>query len=138
MAVSLQRTPPHVAGEVAVAAGGGLDTKPILESFPAKRSVPRPGKGPSMEFTGSHILTIDQFQLADVRRIFAAAESMEPYAQRKKRSRVLEGALLGNLFFEASTRSRFSFASAFERLGGAVRDMTGFEHTSFQKGESIH
>ena len=91
-----------------------------------------------MEFIGSHILTIDQFQLADVKRIFAAAEAMEPFAQRKRRTRVLEGALLGNLFFEASTRSRFSFASAFERLGGAVRDMTGFEHTSFQKGESIH
>jgi aspartate carbamoyltransferase catalytic subunit len=91
-----------------------------------------------MEFTGSHILTIDQFQLADVRRIFETAERMEPFAQRKRRTQVLEGAVLGNLFFEASTRSRFSFAASFERLGGAVRDMTGFEHTSFQKGESIH
>jgi len=91
-----------------------------------------------MNFTGSHILTVDQFQLADVQRIFETAAAMEPFARRKRRSRVLEGALLGNLFFEASTRSRFSFASAFERLGGAVRDMIGFEHTSFQKGESIH
>jgi len=91
-----------------------------------------------MNFTGSHILTIDQFQLADVRRIFETAERMEPFALRKRRTQVLQGALLGNLFFEASTRSRFSFAAAFERMGGAVRDMIGFEHTSFQKGESIH
>ena len=91
-----------------------------------------------MNFTGSHILTIDQFQLDDVRQVFATAARMELFAQRKQRTRVLEGAVLGNLFFEASTRSRFSFAAAFERLGGAVRDMTGFEHTSFQKGESIH
>jgi len=91
-----------------------------------------------MNFTGSHILTIDQFQLADVRRVFETAERMEPFALRKRRTEVLQGALLGNLFFEASTRSRFSFAAAFERMGGAVRDMIGFEHTSFQKGESIH
>jgi aspartate carbamoyltransferase catalytic subunit len=91
-----------------------------------------------MNFTGSHILTVDQFELADVQRIFETATMMEPFALRRRRSRVLEGALLGNLFFEASTRSRFSFAAAFERLGGAVRDMIGFEHTSFQKGESIH
>ncbi len=91
-----------------------------------------------MDFKGAHILSVEQFALADVERIFAVAERMEPFARRQRRTRVLEGALLGNLFFEPSTRSRFSFGAAFERLGGAVREMTGFEHTSFAKGESIH
>jgi aspartate carbamoyltransferase catalytic subunit len=90
-----------------------------------------------MIFEGSHILSVDQFALDDVDRIFRTAAAMEPYAQRKRTTRVLEGAILANLFFEPSTRSRFSFGAAFERLGGSVRDMTGFEHSSFAKGESV-
>ena len=53
-------------------------------------------------------------------------------------SRVLEGAVLGNLFFEASTRTRVSFGSAFCRLGGSVCDTTGFTFSSMAKGESIY
>ncbi|HVJ81347.1 MAG TPA: aspartate carbamoyltransferase [Planctomycetia bacterium] len=90
-----------------------------------------------MNFVGSHILSIDQFALADVVTVFRTADELEPYARRRRSTRVLEGAILGNLFFEPSTRSRFSFGAAFERLGGSVREMTGFEYTSFAKGESI-
>jgi aspartate carbamoyltransferase catalytic subunit len=53
-------------------------------------------------------------------------------------SRVLEGAVLGNLFFEASTRTRVSFGAAFCRLGGSVCDTTGFTFSSMAKGESIY
>ena len=40
------------------------------------------------------------------------------------------GYILGNLFFEPSTRTRMSFASAFMRLGGQVNGSVGFEATS--------
>jgi len=63
---------------------------------------------------------------------------MQPIARRQKVSRVLEGAVLGNLFFEASTRTRVSFGSAFCRLGGSVCDTTGFTFSSMAKGESIY
>ena len=56
-----------------------------------------------MNFTGAHILSINQFQRQDVERVFAVADDMQPYALRKKVTRVLEGAILGNMFFEAST-----------------------------------
>ncbi|MDR3096397.1 MAG: aspartate carbamoyltransferase, partial [Paraburkholderia sp.] len=59
-------------------------------------------------------------------------------ARRRKISRVLEGAVLGNLFFEASTRTRVSFGAAFCRLGGSVCDTTGFTFSSMAKGESIY
>src|SRR3546814_7815837 len=63
---------------------------------------------------------------------------MQPIARRQKVSRVLEGAVLGNLFFEASTRTRVSFGAAFCRLGGSVCDTTGFTFSSMAKGESIY
>jgi|TARA_B110000908_G_scaffold25978_1_gene29953 aspartate carbamoyltransferase catalytic subunit len=90
-----------------------------------------------LNFTGAHILSINQFQREDVDRIFAVADQMEPYALRKKVTRVLEGAILGNMFFEASTRTRVSFGSAFNLLGGEVRETAGFENSALVKGESL-
>jgi aspartate carbamoyltransferase catalytic subunit len=90
-----------------------------------------------LNFTGAHILSINQFQREDVDRVFAVADSMEPYALRKRVTRVLEGAILGNMFFEASTRTRVSFGSAFNLLGGEVRETAGFENSALVKGESL-
>ncbi|MEH6587733.1 MAG: aspartate carbamoyltransferase [Halioglobus sp.] len=91
-----------------------------------------------MEFAGSHILSIQQFERVDVERIFSVADQMEPYAQRQKLTKVLDGAILGNMFFEPSTRTRVSFGSAFNLLGGEVRETTGFESTAIAKGESLY
>lgn len=91
-----------------------------------------------MNFTGAHILSIKQFERADIKRIFDVADAMEPYALRKKVTRVLEGAILGNMFFEPSTRTRVSFGAAFNLLGGNVRETTGFESSSITKGESLY
>lgn len=91
-----------------------------------------------VNFTGAHILSIKQFERADIQRIFDVADAMEPYALRRKMTRVLEGAILGNMFFEPSTRTRVSFGAAFNLLGGNVRETTGFESSSITKGESLH
>lgn len=91
-----------------------------------------------MNFSGSHILSIEQFEREDIRRIFDVADRMEPYALRKKKTRVLEGAILGSMFFESSTRTRLSFGAAFNLLGGEVRETTGFADSSIVKGESLY
>lgn len=91
-----------------------------------------------MDFTGSHIVSVDQFDREDIATIFSTAERMEPFAQRKRVTRVLEGAVQGNLFFEPSTRTRVSFAAAFNRLGGSVSSTTGFQFSSMAKGESVY
>ena len=91
-----------------------------------------------MNFAGHHILGIDQFERSDVDRIFAVADLMRPYAQRQRMTTVLEGAILGSMFFEPSTRTRISFGSAFNLLGGHVRETTGFESTAIAKGESLY
>lgn len=62
---------------------------------------------------------------------------MAPYAHRQRTTRVLEGAILSSLFFEPSTRTRLSFGSAFNLLGGSVRETTGLATSSFVKGESL-
>ncbi len=90
-----------------------------------------------MDYRGTHILSTTQFQLSDLDRLFTLADALRPYAEGKVRTRVLEGAVLVNLFFEPSTRSRISFGVAFNRLGGHVRDTTGVAFSSMAKGESL-
>jgi aspartate carbamoyltransferase catalytic subunit len=85
----------------------------------------------------THLLSVDDLERDQVDALFATARAAEPIARRHKVCRALEGAVLGNLFFEASTRTRMSFAAAFCRLGGAVCDTTGFTFSSMAKGESI-
>ena len=85
-----------------------------------------------------HLISVDQFSRDSLEELFHVADIMQPIARRQKISRVLEGAVLGNLFFEASTRTRVSFGAAFCRLGGSVCDTTGFTFSSMAKGESIY
>lgn len=91
-----------------------------------------------MEFRGAHIISVKQFDRADVNKVFEVADSMEPYAHRKLFTKVLDGAILGNMFFEPSTRTRVSFGCAFNLLGGEVRETTDIATSSISKGESLY
>ncbi len=91
-----------------------------------------------MEFRGAHILSVKQFERSDVDRIFEVADTMVPYARRERITRVLEGAILGNMFFEPSTRTRVSFGCAFNLLGGQVRETSDVKTSSISKGESLY
>lgn len=91
-----------------------------------------------MQFTGANILSVNQFDADSITQVFTIADKMQPYAHRKKRTRVLDGAILGNLFFEPSTRTRVSFGTAFNLLGGEVRETTGMESSAIAKGESLY
>ena len=63
---------------------------------------------------------------------------MRPYAMRERITRVLEGPIVSNMFFEPSTRTRVSFGSAFNLLGGEVRETTEVKTSSLAKGESLY
>ena len=83
---------------------------------------------------GKHqLVSVDQFT-RNRWKTCSAWPMMQPIARRQKISRVLEGAVLGNLFFEASTRTRVSFGSAFCRWA-ALCDTTGFTRPA---AESIY
>ncbi|GJM21892.1 MAG: aspartate carbamoyltransferase [Planctomycetota bacterium] len=51
---------------------------------------------------------------------------------------VLQGKVLGSLFFEPSTRTRLSFSAAMQRLGGSVVGFADAKVSSTAKGESLH
>ena len=90
-----------------------------------------------MSFRGNHILSIDQFNRNDIEQLFSVADKLEPFASKEKITRVLEGAILGNMFFEPSTRTRISFGASFNLLGGSVREITEVGSSSLAKGESL-
>ena len=91
-----------------------------------------------MDFIGANILSVSQFERGDIDRIFSVADTMVPFARREKITRVLEGAILGNMFLEPSTRTRVSFGCAFNLLGGTVRETVGISASAMAKGESLY
>ncbi|MFD2167743.1 aspartate carbamoyltransferase [Thalassotalea euphylliae] len=91
-----------------------------------------------IKFQGNHILSVSQFDRESIAKILDVAAQMMPYASRQKRCHVLDGAILNNLFFEPSTRTRVSFGCAFNLLGGFVRETVGEENSSLSKGESLY
>ncbi|MGA7812509.1 aspartate carbamoyltransferase [Caballeronia sp.] len=111
----------------------------ILERIPSGGEPTQRVQSASILYEGQpHLLSVDQFSRDSVDALFRVADIMQPIARRQKITRVLEGAVLANLFFEASTRTRVSFGAAFSRLGGSVCDTTGFTFSSMAKGESIY
>ena len=91
-----------------------------------------------MNLIGAHILSVSQFVRDDIEKIFNVADRMLPYANRQRVTRVLEGAILGNMFFEPSTRTRVSFGCAWNLLGGEVRETSEVKSSSIVKGESFY
>ncbi|MEK6912218.1 MAG: aspartate carbamoyltransferase [Candidatus Thermoplasmatota archaeon] len=86
---------------------------------------------------GRDILSIRDFSRADIESVLEAARKALPIAQGAKTSRSLDGKVLSAMFFEPSTRTRLSFESAMQRLGGRVIGFASPEGTSIQKGETL-
>lgn len=88
-----------------------------------------------MSFNGRDVLSILDFNRKETDKIFKVADEMEPIVRGEKVSRILEGKILANLFFEPSTRTRLSFESAMLKLGGSV---IGFADPSVARSGSTH
>ncbi len=84
-----------------------------------------------------HLISITDLDKEDINYILEKAEEFEDVAMGKRKLRILEGKILGNLFFEPSTRTRMSFEVAMKRLGGDVINMTAQEASSVAKGETL-
>jgi aspartate carbamoyltransferase catalytic subunit len=88
-----------------------------------------------MDFSGRHIMSIQDFSRDELEYIFKVASEMEKYV--KTGSDALKNRILATLFFEPSTRTRMSFTSAMYRLGGKVLGFDDPEMSSFRKGETL-
>jgi len=71
-------------------------------------------------FRNRDVLSILDLSRKDIECIFASADKLEYLVMERKRSTILKGKILGSLFFQPSTRTRLSFESAMQRLGGTV------------------
>lgn len=83
-----------------------------------------------MSFKGQNILSAKQFDKKGLLDLFKTAKEMEKVLAGKKQSKIAEGKILATLFFEPSTRTRFSFETAMLRLGGRVLSNADMGNTS--------
>src|SRR5262245_44917465 len=90
------------------------------------------------------IITIDDLSIDEMEQVFQIADGFltsmgdpdRPYRIRGG-ANLADGRILATLFFEPSTRTRFSFESAMARLGGQVISSPNSAATSSAKGESL-
>ncbi|MGQ9507132.1 MAG: aspartate carbamoyltransferase [Candidatus Bathycorpusculaceae bacterium] len=88
-----------------------------------------------MEFEGRDIISIKDFSREEIDYILKVTQAMEPLAQ--KGSDMLKGKILATLFFEPSTRTRLSFETAMQKLGGSTIGFAEAEIASVKKGENL-
>ena len=91
-------------------------------------------------FALDHIVESQQFDRDLLDKVFRTAEAMKAdlAARPRRLASALEGKIMASLFYEPSTRTRFSFESAMLRLGGRIiTTENAREFSSAAKGESL-
>jgi len=83
------------------------------------------------------IISTAEMPKEDVDLILEQSDVMLCYLKSGNVPPILRGKILANIFFEPSTRTRLSFSSAMQRLGGSVLGFASVEGTSVKKGESL-
>ncbi|MGC8564822.1 MAG: aspartate carbamoyltransferase [Thermoplasmata archaeon] len=89
-----------------------------------------------MMLKGKDIISIRDLSEREIYEIFDVAREMVPVAKGRSLD-LLKGKVLATLFFEPSTRTRFSFETAMYRLGGNVISFADPKLTSLSKGETL-
>lgn len=80
------------------------------------------------------LVSINDITKEEILRIVDIAGEFE----RQPYQNLLNGRVIASLFFEPSTRTRLSFESAINRLGGRVIGFSEASNTSVSKGETLH
>ena len=83
------------------------------------------------------LITMDDLTNEEIIAILDDAERLLPVAKGELYLPLLQGRILGNLFFEPSTRTRMSFETAMKRLGGDVVNLGDVKTSSVVKGETL-
>ena len=83
------------------------------------------------------LITMDDLTNEEILEVLDNARSLLPVAKGEVYLPLLQGKVLGNLFFENSTRTRMSFETAMKRLGGEVLNLSSIG-SSVAKGETLY
>jgi aspartate carbamoyltransferase catalytic subunit len=79
------------------------------------------------------LVSISDYSKEEYLKILDLAEEFE----KNPRQEILKGQVVATLFFEPSTRTRLSFESAVNRLGGKVLGFSDASSSSATKGETL-
>ena len=79
------------------------------------------------------LVSITDFSKEEILDLLEKASRFEKNPNRK----ILEGKVVATLFFEPSTRTRLSFETAVNRLGGRIIGFSDASTTSSSKGETL-
>lgn len=82
------------------------------------------------------LIVIDDLSDQEIQHIFSIADDMAGIID-SGRPRLCQSKIMATLFYEPSTRTRFSFQSAMIRLGGSVIGFAEPKTSSVSKGETI-
>ncbi|MCL6263522.1 aspartate carbamoyltransferase [Craterilacuibacter sp. RT1T] len=80
-----------------------------------------------------HIISIPDFTRQELELVVETAGRLK----REPRNDLLQGKLIASCFFEPSTRTRLSFETAVQRLGGNIIGFADGGNTSAKKGETL-
>ncbi len=83
------------------------------------------------------IISIRDLSRRDIERILNEAKNMEEVLLKNIDYRILEDKIIALMFFEPSTRTRFSFEFAAKKLGASVLTIHETKSLSISKGESF-
>ncbi|EQD78937.1 aspartate carbamoyltransferase catalytic subunit, partial [mine drainage metagenome] len=90
-----------------------------------------------MNLQGRDLISIRDLSTDEILGLIARAREMIPYAEGKQVMHPLDGRIVAMGFFEPSTRTRLSFESAVQRLGGRCITIADAMASSMRKGESL-
>ncbi|RKW28008.1 MAG: aspartate carbamoyltransferase, partial [Kingella sp. (in: b-proteobacteria)] len=80
-----------------------------------------------------HLVSIADLSVPELQLLLDTALKLK----HKPQPHLLEGKLIASCFFEPSTRTRLSFETAVQRLGGKVIGFADGANTSAKKGETL-
>ncbi|MCL4329292.1 MAG: aspartate carbamoyltransferase [Candidatus Thermoplasmatota archaeon] len=83
------------------------------------------------------LVSIEDVSSEDLEEIFRVADSMDASIRSGKKISIMDNKIMATLFYEASTRTRLSFESAMNRLGGSVITVADTSSSSVSKGETL-
>jgi aspartate carbamoyltransferase catalytic subunit len=83
------------------------------------------------------LVTISDLDNSEIEEIFQLSDALLDTARPAAGPGMLSGKIMATLFYEPSTRTRMSFESAMQRLGGSVISCPDMRSSSAAKGETI-